>query len=488
MDDRSSLDRDSADLSHQTLAKVIAGCQQERSDYRHKRIDESPSCVEVFRRAFAGNQEAWAAVQATFALQVRAWIGGQKVVNPDDAVQEAFLAFFRYAPAHASLVAGHTLGPVVDYLHHCTRTAVLQLLRKERRHALNVYFNETFDYPGVSAIADNVEQRLDLVERLQHLLETEAERIIFQCRFVCNLKPQEIVKLYPERFVDVREVYAVVRRITNRLSHDAVLRELNDLPATFDQKDKQIVSLAMSLLDDTEDGGVNDQPCLLDEAQLLDYITGLATIEVRSMVERSPACLAAARRLAQTVLPLMQQLYRVNCPDEATLVKYKERALAGAEQLVVRAHVATCPLCQEECQLIDMIGADVIEPPSIRRRIVDALRVPMLQLPQALRGQTLLHYQSPNVLINISARARDGKPRTWTLRGEIRALDGLQMTDRLEATMLRSLDQTGQGDRQGEVASNGSFVFRNLPAGAYSLSLLTPEEEIVIRQLSIGDE
>ncbi len=106
MDDRSSLDRDSADLSHQTLAKVIAGCQQERSDYRHKRIDESPSCVEVFRRAFAGNQEAWAAVQATFELQVRAWIGGQKVVNPDDAVQEAFLAFFRYAPAHASLVAG----------------------------------------------------------------------------------------------------------------------------------------------------------------------------------------------------------------------------------------------------------------------------------------------------------------------------------------------------------------------------------------------
>jgi DNA-directed RNA polymerase specialized sigma24 family protein len=488
MDDRSPLTRDSDALEKQLLAKVIAGCQQERSSYRHTGIGASPACVEVFRRAFAGNQEAWAAVQATFEHQVRKWIGRQAVVDPDDAVQEAFLAFFRYAPAHASLVSGVTLGPIIDYLHHCTKTSVLQILRRERRHALNVYFNETLDLPSASAADISAEQRLDLVERLQQLLNTEEERIVFQCRFVCNLKPQEIQKRYPGRFADVADVYVIVRRITNRLSHDVVLQELNELPATFDQKDKPLVSLAMSPLDDTEDGGVNDQSCLLDQAQLLDYITGLATAEIRSQIEQSPACLAAARQLAQAVLPLMQQLYRSNCPDEATLALYKARALDGADQLVVRAHVATCPLCQEECQLLDMIDANMIEPASIRQRVVEALRVPMLQLPQVLRGETLLHYQSPNVRINISVRERDGKPRTWTLRGEIRALDGLQIDDQLEVAMLRALHQVGQADRQGEVAPNGSFVFRNLPAGAYSLTLLAPEEEIFIRQLSIGYE
>jgi hypothetical protein len=90
-------------------------------------------------------------------------------------------------------------------------------------------------------------------------------------------------------------------------------------------------------------------------------------------------------------------------------------------------------------------------------------------------------------LINTNLHKTSGRPRTWALRGQIRTPDGLQIADLLEEATLRPLDQPGQQAFSGTIRSNGSFAFPSLPAAAYSLSLLLPEEEIVIRRIVVGD-
>ncbi|HEY0605496.1 MAG TPA: zf-HC2 domain-containing protein, partial [Herpetosiphonaceae bacterium] len=89
-----------------------------------------------------------------------------------------------------------------------------------------------------------------------------------------------------------------------------------------------------------------NQPCTLDEATLLDYISGSASPDIRAAVEGSPACRAAAEQLARELRPLLQAMYRVTCPDPDTLVAYQEGRLDSTSQLVYRRHLAECPHCR----------------------------------------------------------------------------------------------------------------------------------------------
>jgi DNA-directed RNA polymerase specialized sigma24 family protein len=214
------------DLSEQRLSDIVAHCQDERIAYRHQHVRESPWSVELLRRAFAGNQEACAAVHATFERSMRAWIGRQRLIDPEDALQEAFCSFFRFAPSQPALVAGDELGPVMSYLQRTTKTALLGLLRKEHRHAQTVYLDDSLDSSDADAADETAEVRLVLRERLQELLRTDEERLIFHWRFVCAMKPQDILERSSDRFADIDAVYAIIQRIVRRLRDDPVIRQL----------------------------------------------------------------------------------------------------------------------------------------------------------------------------------------------------------------------------------------------------------------------
>jgi hypothetical protein len=468
-------------LDQRQLDEVIAGCREERSAYRRADVATSPWCIELFRRAFARDQDAWAALCTTFEPLVRAWVGKQRLVEPDDVLQETFLAFARYAPNHPDMVAGEELDRVLAFLRSCAKTALLNLLRQQ-------HDEEDLDQQVVPAPSQgDVEIREAVRERLHVLLETEDERRVFFLRFECGLKPQQIVERYRQQFPDLAALYDLIQRITRRLRKDTTIRALYGLPPVERQKPDSAASLEIRASADGEDDLMADNPCALSEALLLDYITGAAARDVRLAVERSPGCRAAARRLARELRPLLRRLYRMSCPESATLVAYQEQRLQGAEHLLVHRHVADCPLCREECALLTEIDAVPLARPGLARRVVEALFRPAIGLPQPARGE-LLRYEAPQVLIGLSVRRTSGKPRSWTLRGQARAPDGRQAPGLVEAALLRSLDAPDQAEQPGTIEPGGSFVFRGLPAGSYSLRLLTSEEEIVIRRIVVGDD
>lgn len=230
-----------------------------------------------------------------------------------------------------------------------------------------------------------------------------------------------------------------------------------------------------------------DEPCAMDEGVLLDYIWGTASPELRAAIEISPACRAAAEQLARELRPLMQLMYRVVCPDAATLVAYQEGRLDSTAQLVWRQHLAECPHCQAEYQMMTTMDTIPLMPrPGVLRRVIEAVFQPPHAAPVALRGE-VLHYQTPQISIVLSTRRGSAKPIHWNLRGEARTHDGQRMIGQLENVVLRPLEAADAGETQGSVAENGTFAFQGLPAGRYSLHIFTPEEEVIIRHMVIGD-
>lgn len=507
-------------LSTFTLDQLIASCQHERSTFRTHGETHSPACLEIFRRAFAGDQDAWTAIYTTFSSLMRLWVGVQHVIEPDDAIQEAFRAFARHAPLKMHLETQALLSPVLAYLRKCTKTAIIRLLRE---YKTSQQVQEQIQIIGIDDIqelishqnlAEETTVRMVLHERIPLLLFDDNERLVYAECLINGCKPAELIALYPKHFTEAKDIYKIQQRIIRRLYNDTGIRELVHLPPSQRQKTDSIASHRTETLADhphaslthkqhTSQGhswvseiAMDDQakesdsvniPCDLDQDQLLDYVLGSATLESRRLIEQSPSCMLAAQRLAQELAPLMSWLRRLECPDANSLVEYHEQQLDSTTQLIIHRHISDCPHCQAEIQLLDKIDAIPLEArPGQLRRLVEAIFQSPLTMPQPLRGD-MLTFTAPTISIHLSMRISRGQPRTWTLRGQARTTKGLQAQALIEAVTLHCLDTPDALEYQGSIERETSFVFRKLPAGDYSLHVLTSDEEIVIRRIIIGE-
>lgn len=463
-------------------------CRCERQQYRNDNTAASPACLALFQTALRHSAAAQNAVCEIFAPLLKSWVGSQRQLDAEEVMQQAWLQFWRYAPNTPNLLRSTELGPILLYLRQCVKTTILMALRKQKREV---------DLDAIAEVAtpDHVEEQVvhqvTLQECLARLLKTEEERLIFRWRFEWEATPQEIVAHHSAHFPNIDEVYQIIQRITRRLRSDETLQALAHKVPVARRKAPLLASLYFRLSPTSDEmhqgkGEMMEQRCAVDEQQLLDYVMGIAAADRVAQIEQSPACRQAARQLAAELEPLFALLYRLTCPTETTLVAYQERRLTGTEYLVLYRHVQECPLCQAEIALLNEVDAIPLTPaPGLLRRLVEALFVSPTQLPQAVRG-TLLRYETPQVIINISTRKTIGKPRSWTLRGQLRTPEGLRYTE-VEAITLQTLDltanRTWSADYEGD-----SFVFKELPPGRYTLQILTPTQELVIRTLTIGDD
>lgn len=206
-----------------SVDEVIRNCQCEQQ----RRIkDESPWCVELFRRAFANNDEAWSGIRMLYEPLMRSWIGVQSVVDTEEVLQEALLAFSRFAPQQPSLVEDNNPGRVLAYLRTCVKTAIISLNRREQRQAIAGYLDEINEPVTPYNISDNVQLAMVLQERIEALLIDEEEKFVFSLRFIYGMKPQDIINTYSDRFSDIKYVYTIIQRVVRRLRDDTGLQKL----------------------------------------------------------------------------------------------------------------------------------------------------------------------------------------------------------------------------------------------------------------------
>jgi hypothetical protein len=338
---------------------------------------------------------------------------------------------------------------------------------------------------------DPIEQaqlRIDLERYIAEFLAqehfTDEDRLLFRLKFILHLKPREIQADYPHLAADYEQLENALQKITRRVNNYIDFRKLQSPRRKTDDRAFLIIETEQAM---TQKGINVDQPCRLEETVLLDYIMGIADAEMTAAIQASPACLQRVRELAQGLGPFLLFSYRMDCPSPEALVAYQQRTLPGSERLVLYQHIEQCPRCREDIMTFEAIDHSAkTNNASVFRRIVEAL----YQSPLAfgLQGEWL-HYRTADLAIYMSPRQEPGKQRGWSVRIQLRTLQGELHTHLVESAHLQRVDQESLIEVTGNLsADQSSLIFRDVRAGHYCLSILWPEQEIIIRDLPIGEE
>lgn len=478
-------------------------------------------------------ERQWAAADVIeiFGQLTLSWVYNAKGTNytnlahyftPEAAIlirDLAFTNFFRYASRYPDLVDTNELGRLMTFLRKCAESATREILLSLRREAQRAQYiiridklmeEDETDGEVVERLLDKVTARQPTVEQLaarakmqraldaclQSELHDEKERLLFFLRFECGEPPRTIFANYQTEFPTYQAVETTLQRITRRLRKSDCLQRLQQEMSSMGSArrkpgDDSLLKIELDhhLTGMKKDINV-DTPCPYSEEILLDYLCNLVSAELAAAIEASPTCRQMAGQLAKSQGPWLKAVYRRHCPEVGTLLAYHDRELSATERLVCYRHLAQCPRCQEELALLATPEAS----PAVSlftglRKVVEAI----FQSPLELQFQgEWLQYNTPQVTINIDERQSPGKSRSWTVRAQLRDQEGQLLTNRVElATLEAATPEAAAPAAVPPLLIHGTFsatsiVFRDLPPGDYSLQLVLPEEEIIIRKVTVG--
>lgn len=496
-------------LDHRSLAELVNCCQAERSAFRSTGERHSPCCMALFRRACAGDQDAWTEIVSIFQRLLCDWVN--KVNHQLDdhelqtAIHDAWLGLYKGCTKNPSLTATDNLAPLLKYLQQCAKRAVLQERRKEAKQPYEAALDQAL--PAAYFSVPDPAFAFELLAYLDRFITEEPDRLLFDRVFLQGFKPAEIVQLRPDLFPDEKAVYQRLQTLRRRLRRDPNFRRLcgldsrdegqgDDSATSGDESDPSSSrspgrkpddpSFLEARMDDGSEGDERMQtPCDLDDETLLDYVEGLLSDAQRALVEANPACVARARRLAAEIALIEARLYRSTCPDVDTLLAYHERELESTQALVVHQHVSQCRRCREELDLLqamDAVPFDEPAPANPLRRLVQAVLIPPLALK--LRGDAPIYTTQEELIALSSARKAPGAPR-WNIHGEVSLPDGMPLPQPIEQVFVT---RDNAPPVVGEIDEDGSFAVRDLPPGLYRLTIVLPEKEIVIDPIQLGEE
>jgi RNA polymerase sigma factor (sigma-70 family) len=206
------------------LLEIMTKCRTRQEDYSYETY-----CLELFRRAIVEkDQVAWLFVHEQYFRLVYYWIAQMDMPDTvfiEDLAQDAFLSFWRaYTPE--KLDQAQNLGSILSYLKECAISTVIQARRtvqKQRREEAGWHLWETQE--NQRSTASNGES---LWQRIVERCQSEQEYFLAQLFYVSGLKPREIAEQYPDRFVNVQEVYRIQRNLVERLRRDPILNFMRE--------------------------------------------------------------------------------------------------------------------------------------------------------------------------------------------------------------------------------------------------------------------
>jgi hypothetical protein len=214
------------------VEQLAQRCIAETEKFNRRQSNDPQFCFELLRRALAeGVAEAFTYVYQIYERQVLGWVyshsGFAQTGESADYFARAALSAFYFALRGAKFAHFPSLQQALAYLKLCVHTTIAQYLRDQRpAAAVSIETTgplaETPDL-GTSAAA------AELWAYICSLLPDERDRLLARCAFILDLKPRQIVELYPARWGDEREISVALYRIRRLLRADAELRKLMGL-------------------------------------------------------------------------------------------------------------------------------------------------------------------------------------------------------------------------------------------------------------------
>jgi len=207
------------------LSALADRCMSEINKYRRGEASSDQYCLEIFRRAMQEhNGEAWDLLVGRFQEFLLAAFrrhprceAALHLDSPENYVAQAFERFW-VAAAYNRQVTFTSLGGALRYLRVCLNGAILDTLRAHARR--NEVPLPVPGFAGEPAVEDQDEDS-ELWTIIRDMLSNERERRLAFYLYQCNLKPREIVRLRPQEFSKVDEIYRLRRNIVDRLERGA---------------------------------------------------------------------------------------------------------------------------------------------------------------------------------------------------------------------------------------------------------------------------
>ncbi len=212
-------------LSAMSLSTLADRCMSEINNYRHGIAYNDQYCLEILRRAILQrNPYAWELLQQHLSDIVLGWLrrhSSRETVcrfdSEENYVAQAFERFWHAAVHHRQLEF-QTLAAALRYLRACLNGVLLDTLRTYLRPK-EIPLPEP-DSPG-EPFAEDYDDSHEVWEIIRSMLPNPLEQRLAYLLFHCGLKPKEILRVCPQEFDNVREIYHRQRNILSRLRRNA---------------------------------------------------------------------------------------------------------------------------------------------------------------------------------------------------------------------------------------------------------------------------
>jgi hypothetical protein len=218
-----------ASLSVDQLAQR---CAEETDKFNRRQSNDPQFCFELLRRALAeGMAEAFTSAYQIYERQALKWVYSHssfiETGESADYFARSALSAFYFALRGPKFARFPALQQVLAYLKLCVHTAIAQYLRDQGPAGAPLETNaEVAETPNLGMRADVAELWAYIASRLPD----ERDRLLARCVFAQDLRPRQIVELYPAHWRDEREVSVALYRIRRLLRGDAELRQRMGLP------------------------------------------------------------------------------------------------------------------------------------------------------------------------------------------------------------------------------------------------------------------
>jgi hypothetical protein len=210
-----------------SLDDLAQRCASETEKFNRREPSDARFCFELLRRALADElSDAFTRVYQIYERQVLIWVHShsgfaRSSESADYFVSTAWSTFY-FALRGPKFDSFPSLPQVLAYLKLCVHTAIAQYLRdQEPVPTMPIEL-----VPNVAHLPD-LGIRIaatELWRQIEQLLDDPRDRLLARCAFVEDLKPRQIVKAYPARWKDEREVSVELYRIRRVLRNDPELR------------------------------------------------------------------------------------------------------------------------------------------------------------------------------------------------------------------------------------------------------------------------
>jgi hypothetical protein len=212
-----------------SLDDLTQRCAFETEKFNRREPNDARFCFELLRRALAdGLSDAFTRVYQIYERQVLVWVhshsGFERTGESADYFVSAAWSTFYFALRGPKFDGFPSLPQVLAYLKLCVHTAIAQYLR-DQQPAPTMPLDEA---PN-AAHAPDLGTRIvagELWRQIERLLPDPRDRLLARCAFAEDLKPRQIVKAYPSRWKDEREISIELYRIRRLLRNDPELRKL----------------------------------------------------------------------------------------------------------------------------------------------------------------------------------------------------------------------------------------------------------------------